>query len=70
LYKPPSETLAAAASRPNSEALAIRVVLAYPHTVFYLCICELRGGAAAIAAALIGYDDVKVATGTTTTKRR
>jgi hypothetical protein len=52
-YTPPHETLAAAASRPISEALAAHVVLAHPHAAFHPCMCELRVG----AAALIGYDD-------------
>jgi hypothetical protein len=44
---PPRETLATVASRPISEALA----------VFHPCMCGLRGGAAAVAVTLIGYDD-------------
>jgi hypothetical protein len=54
---PPHETLAAASSRPNPEALAMRVVLAHPHTAFHPYMCGLRGCAAAFAATLIGYND-------------
>jgi hypothetical protein len=57
-YTLPRETMAAASSLPNSEALATRVVLAHPRAAFYPCRCGLRGGA---AATLIGYDDVEVA---------
>jgi hypothetical protein len=53
--------MAVASSRPNSEALATRVVLAHPRAAFYPCRCGLRGGAAAVAATLISYDDVEVA---------
>jgi hypothetical protein len=56
------KTLAATSSRPNSEALAAHVVIAHPRMAFRPCTCELRRGAAAVAAALIGYDDIKVAT--------
>jgi hypothetical protein len=63
---PPRETLAATSSHLNSEALAVRVVLAHPRTVFHLHTCGLHRGAAVVAAALIGYDNVKVAAGTTT----
>jgi hypothetical protein len=55
---PACETLAAVSSRLNSEALVVFVVLAYPHAVFHPCTCGLRGGIAAIAAALIGYNGV------------
>jgi hypothetical protein len=54
---PPRETLTTAASRPISEALAARVVLAHPCTAFHPCTCGLYGGVAAVAAVLIGYDD-------------
>jgi hypothetical protein len=54
-YSSPCETLAATSSWPNSEALAARVVLAYPHVVFHLCMCGLCRGAAVVAATLIGY---------------
>jgi hypothetical protein len=58
------KTLAAtSSSRPNPKALAAREVLAHPHTVFH-------PDAAMIAAVLIGYDDMEVATGMTTRKRR
>jgi hypothetical protein len=56
-YMPPRETLAATAFRPTSEALAAYVVLAHPRAAFHPYTCGLRGGAAAFAAALIGYDD-------------
>jgi hypothetical protein len=69
-YMPPRETLATTSSRPNSKALAVHVVLAHPRAVFYPCTCGLRGGAIVVAAALIGYDDVKVAVGTTIRRRR
>jgi hypothetical protein len=68
-YTPPCETLAAASSRLNSKALAACVVLAHPRTTFHPCLCGLRRGAVAVAAALIGYDDIKVV-GETTTRRR
>jgi hypothetical protein len=57
-------------SRPNPKALAAREVLAHPHTVFHPYTCGLRVGAAMIAVVLIGYDDMEVATGMTTRKRR
>jgi hypothetical protein len=69
-YTPARETLSAAASRSNSEVLAARVVLAHPRTMFHPCMRGLYGGAATVAAALIGYDDVVVAVGTTTKRRR
>jgi hypothetical protein len=62
----PRETLVAVASRPNSDALVARVVLAHPHAAFHPCTCELCGG----AAALIGYNDVVVAVRMTTRRRR
>jgi hypothetical protein len=65
-YTPPCETLAVASYWSNSEALATRVVLAHPHVALHSCTCGLRKGAATVAAALIGYDDIKVATETTT----
>jgi hypothetical protein len=46
------------------------MVLALPRAVFHPFTCGLRGGAAAIAATLICYDDVEVAAGTTTGRRR
>jgi hypothetical protein len=54
---PPRETLAAATSRLNPEAVAVRVVLVHPRTTFHPCTCGLCGGAATVAAALIGYDE-------------
>jgi hypothetical protein len=64
------KTLATASySRPNSKALHVRMVLAYPHVAFHPYMCGLYGGAAVIAVALIGYDDVEVATRMTTGRR-
>jgi hypothetical protein len=68
-YLPPRETLAAPSSRPNSEALAVCVVLAHQHAAFHPCRCGLRRGAAAVAVVLIGYDDIKVAAKTTIRRR-
>jgi hypothetical protein len=59
-YTPPCETLAAASSRPNSESLATRVVLAHPSAAFHPCTCGFRRGVAMVAAMLIDYDDIKV----------
>jgi hypothetical protein len=69
-YMTQGEALAATSSRPNSEALATRVVLAYPCMVFYPCTCGLHRGAATVAATLIGYDNIKVAAETTTRRMR
>jgi hypothetical protein len=66
----PRETLATASSRLNSEALDMRVVLAHPRAMFHPYTCGLCSGTAAVAATLIGYDDVEVATGMTTRRRR
>jgi hypothetical protein len=55
---------------PISEALATCVVLAHPRTAFHPCKCGLRGGTAAIAAVLISYNIVELATRTTTRRRR
>jgi hypothetical protein len=63
------KNLVATSSRPNSEALLVRAVLAHIRATFHPCTCELCGGADVIAAALIGYDDVMVATGTTMRRR-
>jgi hypothetical protein len=57
-------------SRPNPEALAMRDELAHPHTTFQPCMCGLCGGAAAVATALIGYDDAEVAAGMTKRRKR
>jgi hypothetical protein len=65
-YTPSRETLAATSCRPNSEVLAVRVVLAHPHVSFHPCTCGFCRG----AAALIGYEHVKVATEMTTRRRR
>jgi hypothetical protein len=56
-YMPPCETLATTTSLPNSEALAACMVPAHPHTAFHPCTCGLCGGAAAVPATLIGYND-------------
>jgi hypothetical protein len=69
-HMPPRETLAIASSRLNSKALAARVVLTHPHAWFHPCTCELHGGAAVTAAALISYDNVEVAAQMTTGRRR
>jgi hypothetical protein len=69
-YTPPCEALVTAASQPKSEALAVRVVLAHPHVMFHLCTCGLRGGAAAVAVALIGYDHKEVAAEISTWRRQ
>jgi hypothetical protein len=45
-------------------------VLTHPHTIFHPYTCGLYGGAVTIAAALIYYDNVKVAAGMTTRRRR
>jgi hypothetical protein len=52
------------------KALAAHKVLAHPHAAFHPFTCGLRGGAAAVAATLISYDDVEVAVGMTTRRRR
>jgi hypothetical protein len=64
------KNLVATSSRPNSEALLVRAVLAHIRATFYSCTCELCGGADVVAAVLIDYDDVMVATGMTTRRRR
>jgi hypothetical protein len=66
---PLRETLAAASSRLNSEALATRVVLAHPCAAFHPCTCGLNGSVVTVAAALIGYDDMEVDVRTTTRRR-
>jgi hypothetical protein len=58
----PCETLAATSSRSNFKALAARAV-------FHLHTCGLCRDAAVVVAALIGYNDVEVAAGTTTWRR-
>jgi hypothetical protein len=69
-HTPPRETLAAASSRPNPEALATRVVLAHPYAMFHSCMCGFNRDVVVVAAALIGYDDIKVVAETTTRRRR
>jgi hypothetical protein len=64
------EILAATSSRPNSKVLPVRVVLAHTRTMFLLHTCELCRGTAAVAATLIGYDDVEVAVRTVMWWRR
>jgi hypothetical protein len=66
---PPCETLVSTSSRPNSAALAARVVLTHPRAAFYIRTCELSRGTATVAAALIDYDDMEVATRTTVWRR-
>jgi hypothetical protein len=53
----PPETLTVTFSRPNTKALAPRVVLAHPRVTFHPCTCELHGVTTTVAAALIGYDN-------------
>jgi hypothetical protein len=69
-YVSPHETLTDTSSRPNSEALAAHVMLAHSRAAFHLCTCGLRRGVVVIAAALIGYDHVKVAVEMATRRRR
>jgi hypothetical protein len=63
-------TLATIPSRLNPRILVVREVLAHPHAVFYPCTCGLYEGVAAVAVALIGYNDIEVAAGTITRRRR
>jgi hypothetical protein len=67
---PQCETLAATSSRLNSESLVARVVLAHPCAAFHPCTCGLRRDVVAVTVALIGCDDVKVATEMITRRRR
>jgi hypothetical protein len=57
-YTSPPETLDATSSQLNSEALAVREVLAHPHMVFHPYTCRFHGGAATVAVVLIDYDDL------------
>ena len=57
------KTLASTSSWPNPETLAARVVLAHPRAVFHPCMCVLRGGAAVVAAVLIGYGGARLLLG-------
>jgi hypothetical protein len=57
-------------SRSNPETLFVWEVLAHPYAAFHPCMCGLCGGTAMIVATLIGYDDMEVAAGTTTRRRR
>jgi hypothetical protein len=66
----PRQTLVVIASQLNSEAIAVRMVLAHPRAAFHPCTCGLYGGAVAVAAALICYDDVEVAIETTMRMRQ
>jgi hypothetical protein len=43
--------------------------VAHPSSAFHPCTCGLRGGVAAVATALIGYDDIEVAVGMTMRRR-
>jgi hypothetical protein len=67
---PPCKTLAATPSWLNSEALAACMVLAHPRAAFHLRTRGLHRGTTAVAAALIGFDDVKVAVEMKTTRRQ
>jgi hypothetical protein len=66
----PPRKILIVASRPNSEALVVRVVLAHPRVAFYPCTCGLSGGAATIAVALISYNVMEVAAEMSTRRRR
>jgi hypothetical protein len=68
-YTPPCETLATTSTWPNTEALAMHLVLAHPRAVFHPCTCGLRGGAAVVVAVLNSYHDVEATTGMTTRRR-
>jgi hypothetical protein len=63
------KTLSATSSWPNLKTLAAHEVLAHLRTIFHPYMCGLHGDVVAVAAALIGYDDVEVAVGTTTSRR-
>jgi hypothetical protein len=69
-YTTPRETLAITSSQPNSEDLAVCVVLVHPRVAFHPCTCGLHRGTATVVAVLIGYNDIKVAMETTTRTRR
>jgi hypothetical protein len=69
-YMPPRETLCVVSSQSNFKVLTARVVLAHLHATFSPCTYGLHRGTAAVTAVLIGYDDVEVAAGTTTQRRR
>jgi hypothetical protein len=56
-------------SRPNPKALVAREVLAHKRTMFHTCTCGFCRGVAVVVAALIGYDDMEVATEMTTRRR-
>jgi hypothetical protein len=56
-------------SRPDLETLVAHEVLAHPRVAFHPCTCGLCGGTDAVAAALIGYDDMGVAVGMTMRRR-
>jgi hypothetical protein len=68
-YMPSRETLATASCRVNSEVLAVRVVLVHSYMMFHPCTCRLCRCAVAVAATLIGYDDMEVAVRTITRRR-
>jgi hypothetical protein len=67
---PTHETLVVASSWSNSEALATHVVLAHPHATLHPCTWGLRRGIAVVATTLMDYDEVEVAIGMTTRRRR
>jgi hypothetical protein len=54
----PRETLTINSSQPNSEALAVHVVLAHSRVTFHSCTCRLHKD----VVVLIGYDndDIKL----------
>jgi hypothetical protein len=64
-----SHEILAVFSWSNFEALAMCVVLAQSRVMFHPCKCGLCGGDVTVAAVLIGYDDMKVAIRTITTRR-
>jgi hypothetical protein len=63
------KTLAATSSWLDPETLAACEVLPHPHAALHPYMCGLRRGAAAVAAALIGYDNMEFAVGMTTRRR-
>jgi hypothetical protein len=67
---PTRETLVVASSWPNSEALAVHVVLAHTHAASHPYTWGLRRGVALVATMLIDYDKVEIATRMTTRRRR
>jgi hypothetical protein len=68
-YTTSRETLAITSSQPNSEDLAVCVVLVHPRVAFHPCTCGLHRGAATVVATLINYNDVKVVAETATRRQ-